>query len=206
MPGKRFLFSLLLPQLFFGTSTLLAQVPECPEVPWGSAQTYDLDLVTGCPVRVSYNTRLSCNSWQDLQILEIEPLQPEDPSCASYQSMHPKVVVDEVTEEMLEINPMNFSSQPQVGTPPPHYDYVMPVGCHLEWRVFVGSCWPPFPGYNGPWRSCKPEIKCSGRYIVCEDPPRKTRVGGIGGRPCEQQTFPPQPNLCYPVCGWPFEG
>lgn len=201
MSGRRFVFSILLFQLFFGAPALLAQLPQCPEVPWGSAQVYDLDLVNGCPVRVSYNTRLSCNSWQDLQILEIEPLQPAAASCVSYQSMHPKVVVDEVTEEMIRLNPMNFSSEPQVGTPPPEYDYVLPWGCHLEWRVFVGSCWSLFPFQQPVWKPCYTSTTCYRRFMICTDPPRKTPVGGTSAGPCQAQ-YPPAPTSCYPVCGW----
>lgn len=171
-------------------------------------------------LQVRYRTRLACGQYYDLYIEGVGYYPGEEPNLNAALACNAwdiKQLLDEITEQLLITNPMNF---------PP-----LTNGCETNWRVMNGSCWklaanfggvgsisgesqtysvdPVSWGYSGPWLQPCPDLECClERFTVCiENGERVITLSGYQPPSNTEGCTEPDGNpiepgsRCYPVCG-----
>ena len=183
--------------------------PDCdtslwvPNPPLG-AYTFGMTLPCGEPVLVFYRIRYACNAWWDIFIERVMFVNGQVGGEQCGLSMTLAQMLENIMEQMLVQNPMNF---PPRGTQD---------SCADNYRVMVGACWiANFPiaagGITGLTKIIQPDspagflnachsIRCclqaytvcivSGQRVITYKP--QLSVPGI----CD----PINPPACTPVC------
>ncbi len=170
------------------------------------------------PVKVRYRTRYACNLWYDvfIEVIGDDPSTPNNElqDALNCSSGDLNLVMQQVTEQILIMNPMNFPPM----TPA--------TGCEENWRVMNGSCWavtdkfqhvgpPPSEnpvvnpadyGYDVWAMPCEGTLCCLERFEICIDPQGDRTITPGGFSPIGKiDDCPDDPNnpseKCIPVCG-----
>ncbi len=194
-----FLTLIILPSLSLHTAFAAPAQPCYPDYPddhFGPLQSYTMTLPGGCVVQVSYFTRIADNgNLFDVQINRIVRTPAGDPACDYLDAMSIAQILELVTVQLLEEDPMGF---------PPG-----PDECETNWRVIKGNCWsrleipfnPESPSIH--YYPCEPDMCCLKPYTVCEDACGNRTVHEGGATPqgdCSAVVPPPYGGPCEPVC------
>ena len=155
--------------------------PDCDTSEFGSTQKITLILPSGCVVRVDYAIRKACETFYDLGIAKIEVI-------GNCPISDPKSILDEVTEALLNENPMNF--------PLPDTNE-----CLYSWRVVKGACWTweLDCDHDTVYVPCDSVACCLTPVEVCRDEFGTIKVTPLPGyttAPCDSTLVG-----CEPVCG-----
>jgi hypothetical protein len=184
-----------------GGEDTTACLPDCFNSPFSSPKLHKV-LIPGYGwFLIKYRTRYACNTWYDVYIDWIVPLNTGGVDPMASKSM--QFILEIVTNFLLKDNPMQFPPLP--GTNPP---------CWTNWRVIKGGCWsrtntgsPPCPIQYVP---CNEQQCCLEPYEVCVNVStgeRTVRKIPYGWSPysCSPYVSPNPQQPCEPACGSPSQ-
>lgn len=178
-----------------------ACLPDCFNSPFSSPKLHKI-LIPGYGwFMIKYRTRYACNTWYDVYIDWIVPLNSGGVDPMAAKSM--QFILEIATNFLLKENPMQFPPLP--GTNPP---------CRTNWRVIKGSCWsrsntgnPQCPVQYVP---CNEQQCCLEPYQVCVNittGERTVTKMSYGWSPysCGSYIPPNGGQPCEPACGYPTQ-
>lgn len=183
-----------------GTDTT-ACLPDCFNSPFGTAKLHKI-LIPGYGwFLVKFRTRYACNTWYDVYIDWIVPLNSNGTDPFNGVSM--QYILEIITNFLLKENPMQF--------PPLPGD---PVQCRTNWRVIKGPCWSRTNTGNPQcpiqYIACGEVTCCLEPYQVCINPTTGQRTVtktsyGWSYYSCGSSPTPAGGQSCEPACGYPAQ-
>lgn len=189
----------MVPSTSEGVSDTAVCLPDCFNSPLGAPVLYKI-LIPGYGwFMVKYRTRYACNTWYDVYIDWIIPLNSNGVDPMAGKSM--QFILEIVTNFLLKENPMQFPPLP--GTNPP---------CRINWRIIKGNCWSRINAGNPQcpiqYAPCAGQACCLEPYQVCVNLTTGERIVtkmsyGWGPYSCNSSVPPSGGQPCEPACGYP---
>lgn len=181
-----------------GTDTTSC-LPDCFNSPFSAPKLHKM-LIPGYGwVLVKFRTRYACNTWYDVYIDWIVPLNASGGGPFAGLSM--QYILELVTNFLLKENPMQFPPLPNDPSP-----------CYTNWRVIKGPCWSRKntgnPQCPVQYIACSEQTCCLEPYRVCINPTTNERTVtkmsyGWSSYSCGSTMPPPGGQSCEPACGYP---
>lgn len=172
-------------------------MPDCPDVRFIGDWNYtDIEVCSGCLVRVKWISRFACGNY-DVYIEEATSVNPNNPACMACFQGNLSLLVLEISNKLLEVNPMGFPPR-RIGEQ-----------CMSNYRVVKGPCWMRhFPNYTSDYyndqriqsrtQACPGhETCCVTLYEVCIDDNGKRVVRRLAGLPSASVPSVPGGIICY---------